>query len=601
MTSGAPRPPASAHPRDVGFIQQPMVGWFEPGQLARTGTRALLAGLFGAYADKREMQAALGGSASQPIAYDEYASGDEIWLDYVADLGDGWDSTYSMAWLLSRPSLTVNVGERVETLPRGRILLFGGDQVYPAAQREDYVNRTVGPYRAALPWVAEPNEPHLFAIPGNHDWYDGLTSFIRLFCQSRWIGGWRTQQARSYFAIRLPHRWWLWGVDIQLESDIDGPQLAYFESVAKTQMQPGDRVIIATAEPAWIAEGNDEAGSAPAEFGPHHNLKLLEEKIIKRYRGTLCAAVAGDLHHYARYEGRGGASQRITSGGGGAFLHGTNTLPKRVTLTEDGARVPYTRAAAYPSAGASRQLLAGNLGFPFKNWKFSAILGAFALLFSWVVESASQRSTGGLMQRLGEIPLSEAGAGFTAWWLALAHSPGGVVLLLVLIGGLVTFCDPGLGGRASGMGRRVAVGLAHGLAQGVLVLVLFWWWSRLNLAGFGFAPTDLPQVILFAIEMVVGGGLLGGFVMGLYLWLTNAWWGFHPTEAFSSLRIADHKNFLRLHINREGRLTIYPIGVTRVARAWRFNVSAKDGASWFEPESGRIDVHLIEPPVEIKA
>ena len=67
-------------------------------------------------------------------------------------------------------------------------------------------------------------ERKLFAIPGNHDWYDGLNAFDSLFCSSRdrlseskgnVIGGWQCQQHRSYWAIRLPYNWWIWGADIQ--------------------------------------------------------------------------------------------------------------------------------------------------------------------------------------------------------------------------------------------------------------------------------------------------------------------------------------------------------------------------------------------------
>jgi hypothetical protein len=83
----------------------------------------------------------------------------------------------------------------------------------------------------------------VYAIPGNHDWYDGLTAFLRLFCHTRWIGCWQTRQTRSYFAIRLPHGWWLWGLDMALEDDLDGPQSAYFTYYAKL-LAKDDKVIL---------------------------------------------------------------------------------------------------------------------------------------------------------------------------------------------------------------------------------------------------------------------------------------------------------------------------------------------------------------------
>ena len=74
--------------------------------------------------------------------------------------------------------------------------------------------------------------PALFAVPGNHDWYDGLTAFLRFFCQGGWVGGWKTEQRRSYFAVKLPQRWWLLGIDIQFDTYIDAPQIDYFRTVA---------------------------------------------------------------------------------------------------------------------------------------------------------------------------------------------------------------------------------------------------------------------------------------------------------------------------------------------------------------------------------
>ena len=41
-------------------------------------------------------------------------------------------------------------------LPRGDVLLMGGDQVYPVANGDGYENRMKGPYRAALPEAPEP-------------------------------------------------------------------------------------------------------------------------------------------------------------------------------------------------------------------------------------------------------------------------------------------------------------------------------------------------------------------------------------------------------------------------------------------------------------
>ena len=66
----------------------------------------------------------------------------------MADTGDGFDATYSVAYLLAQPSLTVDG----ETLPRGQALVLGGDQVYPTAEQPGATRTgSRGPFRAALP------------------------------------------------------------------------------------------------------------------------------------------------------------------------------------------------------------------------------------------------------------------------------------------------------------------------------------------------------------------------------------------------------------------------------------------------------------------
>ena len=36
-----------------------------------------------------------------------------------------------------------------------------------------------------------------------------------------WLGGWLLPQEASYFALALPHGWWLFGLDLALVDDID--------------------------------------------------------------------------------------------------------------------------------------------------------------------------------------------------------------------------------------------------------------------------------------------------------------------------------------------------------------------------------------------
>ena len=74
--------PKSQKKKDLGFARKPMVGWFDPVQLSITAIRALLSIIFGAYADKREIQGAL-----DPPDLHDYSTEKELWFDYVADIG----------------------------------------------------------------------------------------------------------------------------------------------------------------------------------------------------------------------------------------------------------------------------------------------------------------------------------------------------------------------------------------------------------------------------------------------------------------------------------------------------------------------------------
>src|SRR5262245_60600882 len=204
-----------------GHGPAPVVSWFRPVQLARTGVSVLTSTLFGRYSDRRVVEALAG----EPMEYFDYSHDDtgvprpELWIDYVADSGDGFHSTYAIASAVASDLALCHGAVRYDT-QRGRILIFGGDQTYPVPSRAQYEQRLVMPYERALPRSSAPH-PDLFAIPGNHDWYDGLIAFTRRFCAGRWFAGWRTHQRRSYFAIQLPHDWWLLGTDVQLGSDID--------------------------------------------------------------------------------------------------------------------------------------------------------------------------------------------------------------------------------------------------------------------------------------------------------------------------------------------------------------------------------------------
>ena len=59
--------------------------------------------------------------------YDHYSERDDLWFDFMADTGDGGNSSYSVARLLAQPSIRIVEDDSIYNLPRGDMLLIGGD------------------------------------------------------------------------------------------------------------------------------------------------------------------------------------------------------------------------------------------------------------------------------------------------------------------------------------------------------------------------------------------------------------------------------------------------------------------------------------------
>lgn len=59
--------------------------------------------------------------------FDHLRENEDLWFDFMADTGDGGNSSYSVARLLAQPSIRVATEDSIITLPRGRALLIGGD------------------------------------------------------------------------------------------------------------------------------------------------------------------------------------------------------------------------------------------------------------------------------------------------------------------------------------------------------------------------------------------------------------------------------------------------------------------------------------------
>lgn len=603
----------------------PMVGWYDPRQLAKTGIEVAISTVFGRHSDRRLVEALATGddeekfydytcyyqdNGKDPTTPDRAHPRNSIWIDYVGDVGDGWNSTYAIAHHLGEPGRCFKYtdrdsGEKFEAeTKKGEVLVFGGDEVYPTASREEYDRRLVAPYETAYRYSADAC-PHVFALPGNHDWYDSLVAFTRLFTARPWFAGWRTRQTRSYFALKLPHNWWLLGTDVQLGSDIDKPQMEYFESLTvemekefqKTREQA--RIILCHAEPHWIRAA--QWGGDDPNYN-ESNLKLLEKRLGK----TVAVFIAGDLHHYRRHESEDKSTQKITAGGGGAFLHPTHVGIRGKSLdelVEKGLRENEERKfklqGCFPSTKDSRRLTWRNLIFPYlagnKSWTFGFVTALLYLLLTLTI-----------VMQIDKVTRSDKFSYVTYTAIkSILDSPPTLLIVLATLIGFVFFTD------THSVAHRIIMGGFHAIshvkaafyiAVGAVFFVAYIspGGSPLHIpwfGGYGFAP-DL-RVPLAMLIILALGFIVGSFIMGAYLLLSFNFFGRHGNEAFSSLGVEDFKNTIRLHINEEGDLTIYPIGLRRVPRDWKPR-EGNTGPELVSNDSRATEPELIEPPIVMR-
>src|SRR5262249_52990256 len=107
----------------------------------------------------------------------------DVWIDFVADTGDDVSVSRAVAemvfdtYAVDDPD---SPGAEL-TLPRGDVLLFGGDTAYPVATELEIHNRVIVPFNQVLKDRLDGKPRVLLGIPGNHDWYGGLDGFGRMF------------------------------------------------------------------------------------------------------------------------------------------------------------------------------------------------------------------------------------------------------------------------------------------------------------------------------------------------------------------------------------------------------------------------------------
>ncbi|MFB9203030.1 metallophosphoesterase family protein [Nonomuraea spiralis] len=219
--------------------------------------------------------------------------------------------------------------------------VIASDVIYPTGSGNEYGDKFFRPYKDY--------EAPIYAIPGNHDWYDGLGGFMRVFCdapplkpkpdrglrgllwrkpetidearlaEARELRGRPAQQAAqpaSYWAIESD-RLLIVGVDTGIKNVLDKRQTAWLRRVS---LDPRPKILV-TGKPIYT--------------GNVHKPSLLEEggtidDIVRDPAHRYVAAIGGDVHNYQRYPVKVGdrVIQYIVTGGGGAFMHATHIIDR---------------------------------------------------------------------------------------------------------------------------------------------------------------------------------------------------------------------------------------------------------------------------------
>jgi Calcineurin-like phosphoesterase len=267
------------------------------------------------------------------------AEHDDISVLLMGDTGEGDDSQYALV-----PGL-LSQADGVD------FAVICSDVIYPTGDMGDYRDKFFRPY-AAL-------RVPIFAVPGNHDWYDGLQGFMYHMCAiddpaakpalgrtprgwtARWL--WRRSerpsdqelasmrvprdspeqtllppQPASYFALDAGHVRFV-GIDTGVKGSIDADQAAWMRRVSFGD--PRAKILV-TGKPLYV-DGVRHPGTIEGEPGTI-------DDVVRDPAANYVAAIGGDIHNYQRYpvtlpDGR--TLQYVVSGGGGAFMHATHQIP----------------------------------------------------------------------------------------------------------------------------------------------------------------------------------------------------------------------------------------------------------------------------------
>ncbi|MDL4774744.1 metallophosphoesterase family protein [Actinomadura xylanilytica] len=375
------------------------LSWRRPSVLWRS-RNDVIARLFGDPCDaiRRRCVTALA-ERGTPAAFTLHRPAPEFSFAVLGDTGEGDRSQYAVV----PPLLAAGAGTD--------FMVIASDVIYPTGDTADYPAKFLRPYR---------DYPGpIYAVPGNHDWYDGLRGFLRVFCdldadcapppwrgpfgavarllwrrsgpvderalaaaraEYRGAAGQRAVQPGPYWAIDTPSLRII-GIDTGVTGRLDRDQGAWLREISAG---PKAKLLV-TGKPLRV---DDDRRPGAIEGGG------TVDEIVQDPRHHYIAAIGGDIHNYQRYPVRVGdrTVQYLVSGGGGAFMHATHIIPRTHVVDEEEFR-------CYPLRGDSLS-------------RYSKLYGRW-LRLPKLFELTPEEATAAVEHRLGIRPGRGYDAGMT--------------------------------------------------------------------------------------------------------------------------------------------------------------------------------------------
>lgn len=245
-------------------------------------------------------------------------------------------------------------------------MVICSDVIYPSGDVNDYVDGFYVPY-GGLPGLP------ILALPGNHDWYEGLTGFMWHFCgadplpdaayrpakgtplrewpfrllwrrparpqrrlhlearrAARASGGiWTPLQPGPYYAIETRHVL-LVCIDTGIDGRIDRAQGEWLERISN---HPKPKVLL-TGKPLVVNRQRHpcliDGGPVGGGGGPGARSFGSVAEIVEHQAHGYVASIGGDIHNFQHY--RVGRLEHVVSGGGGAYMSATHPVPVAVQV-----------------------------------------------------------------------------------------------------------------------------------------------------------------------------------------------------------------------------------------------------------------------------